>query len=297
MLDDAGPRRLAVRIVDGGVALEAGLVEQLILKPDRAVLQRAEFVVKISVNRAGVDDFVSQCVQRGLVFEVIGVQPHLDAVQKIGDHLGVAADGNALIQRVEIVVVKGQPHRQALDDKSRQVLAVAAPLLFGVALDEFFINVAAYKGDGLLLEVLRLVGDLTALLLNFGGCLLRCYNAPHFIKGIHVEGQRIQLTLIVGNGRVCKAVELGKPGDIVPDLFVVGVEDVCTILMDVDTLDVLGINVARNVGALIHDQHGFAVDLGLMGEDGTVQTGADYQIIIFHITGVPLFKSHRDIVR
>ena len=74
-------------------------------------------------------------------------------------------------------------------------------------------------------------------------------------------------------------------------------EDVRTILMDVDTLDVLGINVARNVGALIHDQHGFAVRLGLMGEDGTVQTGADYQIIIFHITGVPLFKSHRDIVR
>ena len=141
------------------------------------------------------------------------------------------------------------------------------------------------------------MGDLAALLLNFGGCLLRCDDAPHFIKGIHVEGQRIQLTLIVGNGRVCKAVELGKPGDIVPDLFVVGVEDVRTILMDVDTLDVLGINVARNVGALIHDQHGFAVGLGLMGEDGTVQTGADYQIIIFHITGVPLFKNHRDIVR
>ena len=89
--------------------------------------------------------------------------------------------GNALIQRVEIVVVKGQPHRQALDDKCRQVLAVAAPLLFGVALDELLINVAAHKGDGLLLKVLRLVGDLAALLLNFGGCLLRCDDAPHFI--------------------------------------------------------------------------------------------------------------------
>ena len=33
VLDDTGPRRLAVRIVDGGVALEARLVEQLILKP------------------------------------------------------------------------------------------------------------------------------------------------------------------------------------------------------------------------------------------------------------------------
>ena len=74
-------------------------------------------------------------------------------------------------------------------------------------------------------------------------------------------------------------------------------EDVRTILMDVDTLDVLGINVARNVGALIHDQHGFAVGLGFMGEDGTVQTGADYQIIIFHTTSVPLFKSYKDTVR
>ena len=67
--------------------------------------------------------------------------------------------------------------------------------------------------------------------------------------------------------------------------------------MDVDTLDVLGVDVARNVGALIHDQHGFSVDLGLMGKDGTVQTGADYQIIIFHTTGILLFKSHRDTVR
>ena len=297
MLNDAGPRGLAVGVVDGGVALKAGLVEQLILKPNGAILQRAELVVKVGINGAGVDDLVSQCVQRGLVFEVIGVQPHLDAVEQVGNHLRIAADGNTLIQRVEIVVVKGQPHRQALDDKSRQVLAVAAPLLFGVALDELFINVAAYKRDGLLLKVLRLVGDLTALLLNFGGCLLRRYNAPHFIKGIHVEGQRIQLTLIVGNGRVRKAVELGKPGDIVPDLFVVGVEDVRTVFVDMDALNALGVDIARNVGALIHDQHGFAVGLGLMGEDGTVQTGADYQIIIFHTTGVPLFKSHRDIVR
>ena len=297
MLDDAGPRGLTVGVVDGGVALKAGLVKQLILKPDGAVFQRAELVVKVGINGAGVDDLVSQCVQRGLVFEVIGVQPHLDAVQKVGYHLRIAADGNALIQRVEIVVVKGQPHRQALDDKSGQVLAVAAPLLFGVALNELFIDVTAYKRDGLLLKVLRLVGDLTALLLDLGGCLLRRYNAPHLIEGVHVEGQRIQLTLIVGNGRVCKAVELGKLGDVVPYLFVVGVEDMRTVFVDMDTLDALGVDIARNVGALIHDQHSFPVGLGLMGEDGTVQTGADYQIIIFHTTGVPLFKSHRDIVR
>ena len=141
------------------------------------------------------------------------------------------------------------------------------------------------------------MGDLTALLLNLGGCLLRRYNAPHLIEGIHIEGQRVELALVVGNGRVRKAVELGKPGDIVPDLFVVGVEDVRTVFVDMDTLNALGVDIARNVGALIHDQHGFAVGFGFMGEDGTVQTGADYQIIIFHTTGVPLFKSHKDTVR
>ena len=66
-------------------------------------------------------------------------------------------------------------------------------------------------------------------------------------------------------------------------------EDVRTVFVDMDALNALGVDVARNVGALIHDQHGFAVGLGLMGEDGTVQAGADYQIIIFHTTGVPLF--------
>ena len=74
-----------------------------------------------------------------------------------------------------------------------------------------------------------------------------------------------------------------------------------TVFVDMDALDALGVDIACNVGALIHNQHGFSVGLGLMGEDGTVQTGADYQIIIFHTTGVPLFlsytKSHKDTVR
>ena len=96
--------------------MEAGLVERLVLKPDGAVPQRAELIVKISIDQAGVDDLVDQCIQHGLVFEAIGIQPHLDAVQKVGNHLGVATDGNTLIQRIEIVVVKDQPYRQALDD-------------------------------------------------------------------------------------------------------------------------------------------------------------------------------------
>ena len=54
------------------------------------------------------------------------------------------------------------------------------------------------------------MGNLTALLLDLGGCLLRRYNAPHLIEGVHIKGQRVELTLVVGNGRVRKTIESAK---------------------------------------------------------------------------------------
>ena len=58
-----------------------------------------------------------------------------------------------MIQRIEIVVVEGQPYRKALDDKRRKLLAVASPLLFRVPLDELFKNITAYQRDGLLFQI------------------------------------------------------------------------------------------------------------------------------------------------
>ena len=256
MLDNAGPRGLTVGVVDGGIALKAGLVEQLILKPDGAILQRAELVVKVGINGAGVDDLVSQCVQRGLIFEVIGVQPHLDAVQKVGNHLGVAADGNALIQSVEIVVVKGQPHGQALDDKGGQVLAVAAPLLLGVALHERLEDVAADERQRLLLEVGRLSDVLGGhLLCDLGlGVRRRDDVRPHLGEGVHVEGHVVHVAMEVGYRRVDVVVELGEAVDVVPDVPHGGVEDVRAVAVDLDALDVLGVDVAGDVVAAIDDQ-------------------------------------------
>ena len=79
------------------------------------------------------------------------------------------------------------------------------------------------------------------------------------------------------------SVELCELGDVVPHFFVVGMENMRAVLVDVDALDVLGVDVARDVGALIHDEHGLAVGLGLMCKNGAVQTGTDNQIIIYHI--------------
>ena len=66
-------------------------------------------------------------------------------------------------------------------------------------------------------------------------------------------------------------------------------EDMCAVLVDVDTLDVLGVDIARNVGALINHQHALAVCLCLMRKDSAVQAGADYQVII-HIAVLLYFN-------
>ena len=105
-------------------------VQDFRLKPDAAVLQRAERVIKVCINRAGVDNPPGQRVQLGFLFEVVDAKAYLNALQHIGHHLGVAAVRDALVEGVEIVVVEGQAHRQPLDDKGGQFVAGAAPLAF-----------------------------------------------------------------------------------------------------------------------------------------------------------------------
>ncbi len=164
-----------------------------------------------------------------------------------------------LIQGVEVVVVVDQAHGQPLDDKGGQLIAGAAPLLFGVALDELFVDIGAHKADGLLLEVLR-VGDACSglLLFDLGLRFGRGHNAPHLVEGVHVEGQVVDLAMVVGHRAVGVAVELCKLVHILPHSLVVGVEDMCAVAVHIDALHILGVDIARDMVALINDQTLFA---------------------------------------
>ena len=280
MLDDSRPRCFTICVVDCSIALETGLIENLIFKADRAVLQCAQPISRRRWGRCRQP--CRQCIQLNLVFQIVSIQAHLDTIQQVGNHLGVATNRNALIQRIEIVVVKGQAHGQALDDESREILAVTPPLLLGVTLDELLIDVTTHERDSLLLQIFRLTSDFLALLLNFCSGFLRCHNAPHLVEGIHIKRQRIQFTLIISDRRICKSVELGKLGDVVPDFFIVGMEDMRTVLMDIDTLNILCVNIASNVGTLIYNQNRFSMRFSFMCKNGTIQAGANYQIIVHH---------------
>ena len=64
--------------------------------------------------------------------------------------LRVTADGNALIQSVEVIIIKGQSNRKSLDDECRKLLTVTSPLLLCIALDQLFKNVSSDQRNGLL---------------------------------------------------------------------------------------------------------------------------------------------------
>jgi len=108
------------------------------------------------------------------------------------------------------------------------------------------------------------------LLCNLGGSFFRCNGALHLVEGIYVEGERIELTFVFGHRGIDKAVEVDEPGDIVPDLFVVGMKDVSTVNVDVDALNLFGIDVAADIFAFFDDKDSLSAVHGLAGEDSTI---------------------------
>lgn len=255
VLDDARVGDLALGVVDHGHALVVLLVERLGLKVQAAVLERAQLKVVERVDGAAVDRLGGDIGLGGDQLLVLHAAAHLDALEHVGDHLGVAAHGDALVAVVEVVVVVGKAAGEALDDARGQVLAITTPLLLGVALHERLEDVAADERQRLFLQVLRLADVLSGHLLGnlcFGVCR-RDDARPHLGEGVHVEGHVVHVAVEVGDGRVDVVVELGEAVDVIPDVLHRGVEDMCAVAVDLDALDVLGVDVAGNVVAAIDD--------------------------------------------
>ena len=291
VLDDARVGDLALGVVDHGHSLVVLLVEGLGLKAQTTVLERAQLEVVERVDGAAVDRLGGDIGLGGDQLLVLHAAAHLDALEHVGDHLGVAAHGDALVAVVEVVVVVGKAAGEALDDARWQVLAVAAPLFLGVALHERLEDIAADERQCLLLEVLRLADVLGGHLLgDLGlGVCRRDDARPHLCEGVHVEGHIVHVAVEVGDRRVDVVVELGEAVDVVPDVLHGGVEDVRAVAVDLDALDVLGVDVAGDVAAAVDDQDRLAGALGGIGKDGTRKAGTDDKVIVLGHGYAPLY--------
>lgn len=295
VLDDACVGDLALGVVDYGHALVVLLVERLGLKAQAAVLERAQLKVVERVDGAAVDRLGGDIGLGGDELLVLHAATHFDALEHVGDHLGVAAHGDALVAVVEVVVVVGEAAGESLDDARGQVAAVTAPLLLGVALYERLEDVAAHEGQRLLLKVGRLSDVLGGHLLgDLGAGIGRRDDArPHLGEGVHVEGHVVHVAVEVGDRRVDVVVELGEAVDVVPDVFHGGVEDVGAVTVDLDALDVLGIDIAGDVVAAVDDQDRLAGTLGGVGKDGARKAGTDDEVIVLGHGYAPLYVNRK----
>ena len=87
--------------------------------------------------------------------------------------------------------------------------------------------------------------------------------------------------MIVCNRTVCKAVEFSKLIDVIPDLTIVGVENMGTVNVNIDAFHFFRVNIACNVWAFIDNQAGLAVFHRFMRKNSAIEAGADDEIIIF----------------
>ena len=285
MLDDPGIGRLGIGVIDDGIALEVRHVQHFRLKAHGAELQIAQSEIEILIDGTGIDDPVRHGVPLFPVLQIIRIQSHFDTVQHALHHLRVAAHGDSLIQGVEIVVVKGQPHRQSLDDERRQLRAGSSPLFLGIALDQFLIDIRSHQADGLFFQILRFRDPgLFPLLSDALFRFLRRHHAPHLIEGIHVERKRVQLPVVIGHGRIGIAVELRELSHVIPHFLIVGVEDVRAVFVDVDAFHFFRIDIACHLRTTVDDHHALSGFLCLVGKHCTEQSGTDNEIIyMFHL--------------
>jgi len=215
-------------------------------------------------------------------FEVVRIGQDVCTCKHLFHNRGITANWNALIPVIEIVVVVSKPQRQPLDDERRQVGAASAPLLFGIALNQLFINIGANQRESLFFQVLWFCDVQSCnLLCNVFLCFLRCPNVPHLAKGVHIERQVVQFVLIDGNRRVDVVVELCELVDVVPNFLIGGMEDMCTILVYMDVLDGFAVDITSDVVSPFNHQAGLSPLHGFISEHCTEQASTNNQIIVF----------------
>ena len=185
---------------------------------------------------------------------------------------------------VKIVIVIHIPHRKAADNETWQFACPLSPLLLRISLNQFLIDIPPHQGYGLFFQV---CGLLDACLFDLAVydllCLFRGLDSPHFAECVHVKRQIIQFILVSGNRTVRIPVEFRKLLYIIPYFFVRSMEDMRSILMNLDPFHFFRVNVASYMRPAINHQDILASLIRFIGKYCAKQSRPYYQIVVLHL--------------
>ena len=125
-------------------------------------------------------------------------------------------------------------------------------------------------------------------------CLCGSPHAPHLIERVHVERKVVQLAPVVRDRAVRVAVERHKRIHEIPDSLVRGVENMRSICMDMDSLDIIAIDVPAEMWALVDNKSLFSLLFCKRCECRAVQAGADNKVIVFHFLSRSFIKDKQN---
>ena len=88
--------------------------------------------------------------------------------------------------------------------------------------------------------------------------------------------------MVIRHRRIGIPVKLRKASDIVPDLFIIGVENMSAVAVNLNALHLFSVDITANMISLINYKDGLTRFLCLLGKSGTKKTRAYNQIIVSH---------------
>jgi hypothetical protein len=100
------------------------------------------------------------------------------------------------------------------------------------------------------------------------------------MKGIHIEREIVELTIVISNRTVGIAIKGDDVVDKIPNLSIVGMEDMCAIGMDIDSFYLFTIEVSAQMRSLINNETGFSGLLRAIGKCSTVQSCSYNDIVV-----------------
>lgn len=226
----------------------------LVLKTQGAVGKVPVAVVKIGVDRTGIDD----CFSFNLVAdsEEIGIElkANIGVVEHPLEQGGVAVSGHDLELIIEVAVITVGSNRDASGDGSTELGGVETPLFTSVTTKEFFVEVAPDDVEDDVFAGFNGIAGFAHLVeedLNTGFIKIKAIKA---VNGVLVDGNREQLTVDTSEDAMLVGHPVSKAREVIDHTLGVGVKNMGAVAVDEDAVGVgFVVGVAADVGTLVND--------------------------------------------